>query len=273
MVMVFLGVLYNSIDMTMKITEERLREIKSLIEDWLKRKSASLHDMQKLLGKLNFVCGTVHAGCVFVSRLINNMTNMPQKGSRRIEKGLHKDLKWWKKYLQEFDGVNIIPNFDGSRPDEEFSTDSCLTGCGGWANGKYFHAEFPRSVTDNPEAHINELEALTLVVALEKWIKKFQNRNILIYCDNQPTVDIINTGRARNRYAQAILREVCYITAKNNTVVKVVHRMGSENRICDLLSRVHLDPQNEAHFRSLVRGYRLHECVISHEDFELKTDW
>ena len=272
-IMIFLEVLFNTIEMMMTITDDRLVEIRSIIHEWLRRKTATLHDMQKLLGKLNFICGTVRAGRVFVSRMINKMRNMPTKGKRRIDASFYKDLIWWNKYLEEFDGVNIIPRYDWSRPDGEFSTDSCLTGCGGWSQGDFFHAKFPSSIINRHGVHINKLEALALVVALRRWIGKFLNRNILVYCDNQPTVDIINTGRAWNTFAQAILREVCYITARHNTVIKVIHRKGSENRICDYLGRWHLDPKNERLFRSLTQEFNLHECVISHEDFELTADW
>ena len=68
---VFLGVLFNTIDMTMTIKPERIRELTQLLESWLNKTSATLHDLQVLLGKLNFVCSTVRAGRIFVSHLIN----------------------------------------------------------------------------------------------------------------------------------------------------------------------------------------------------------
>ena len=77
-------------------------------------------------------------------------------------------------------------------------------------------------------------------------------QNLLAYCDNQATVDIINTGKAKNSFAQSCLREVCYLTALNNTVVKVVHRRGVDNRICDYLSCWHLSPVYEKKFKEIV---------------------
>jgi hypothetical protein len=35
-------------------------------------------------------------------------------------------------------GVSLMLSEEWSRADQVFSVDSCLTGCGGWMNGRYF---------------------------------------------------------------------------------------------------------------------------------------
>ena len=56
--------------MTVEVTHERLREIKLLLATWLNKETASLKNIQSLLGKLNFVAACVRPGRIFVSRLI-----------------------------------------------------------------------------------------------------------------------------------------------------------------------------------------------------------
>ena len=63
----FLGILFDTERMMMRITPDRLIEIKSLLNDWLNKSFATLKELQQLLGKLNFVCSTVRAGRIFVS--------------------------------------------------------------------------------------------------------------------------------------------------------------------------------------------------------------
>ncbi len=71
-----------------------------------------------------------------------------------------------------------------SRPDEVFSTDACLVGCGGWsADRTYFHTAFPESVTKKG-VHINGLELLTIVVACKMWGGKWAGKRIVVQCDN-----------------------------------------------------------------------------------------
>ena len=51
--------------MTMEITPERLEEIRKLTQSWLEKDSASLKQIQSLLGKLNFVAACVKSSRIF----------------------------------------------------------------------------------------------------------------------------------------------------------------------------------------------------------------
>ena len=151
---------------------------------------------------------------------------------------LRKDLEWWVAYMSTFDGVSIIPTVNWQVPDVIFSTDACLESAGGWSEGEYFKTRFPEWIINwaDGKLHINELEMIALLIGLKVWSKKYSNRNFLCYCDNRVTVEVVNTGKANNRFAQACLRKICFITAKHNAVVKVVHIIGVDNRISDCLS-------------------------------------
>jgi len=76
--MVFLGVLFNSITMTIELTEDRLLEIKSLVLYWLNKDVAKIKDLQSLIGKLNFVAACLRPGRIFFSRLINLVEGIVQ---------------------------------------------------------------------------------------------------------------------------------------------------------------------------------------------------
>ena len=52
----------------------------------MEKTSATLNEIQVLLGKLNFVCSTVRSGRIFVSRLINELKVFPKNGKRRLGK-------------------------------------------------------------------------------------------------------------------------------------------------------------------------------------------
>ena len=53
--MVLLGILFNTRTMTMSVTLDKLMEIRNLVKLWQEKTSASLKEIQSLLGKLNFV--------------------------------------------------------------------------------------------------------------------------------------------------------------------------------------------------------------------------
>ena len=45
---------------------------------------------------------------------------------------VQKDIKWWLSFLPLYNGISMMYYEEWSRPDEIFSSDACLTGCGGW---------------------------------------------------------------------------------------------------------------------------------------------
>jgi hypothetical protein len=49
-----------------------------------------------------------------------------------------------------------------------FSSDACLTGCGGWFKCNFFHTVFPEFILD-ATLHINCLELLSIIVCLKMW--------------------------------------------------------------------------------------------------------
>ena len=269
---VFLGVLFNTVTMTMEITRERRLEILGLVDQWLDKQSATLNELQQLLGKLSFASSTIRSSRIFVSRLINFMKALPEGKPKVLTEDFKKDLIWWKKFLDEFNGVSIIPSYVWEAPDRVMSTDACLTGCGGFSEGEYFHAKFPKDIIKNYSVRINELESLALVVALKIWSHKYTNKSFLMYCDNQTTVDVVNSGRAKNEFAQACLREIAYLTARNNSIVRVVHIMGKNNRIPDSLSRWDSEVSRRQFFED-TRGFKVVEIKIDDDLFEFEHDW
>ena len=271
---VFLGILINTITMTLEITSERRDEIKAILTDWLNRKSATLKDIQKLLGKLNFVCSTVRAGRVFITRIINELKRFPTRGRRRLSKDIKMDIRWWSTFMDEFDGISVFPDNWWSRPDEVFATDASLKMCGGWSSPEYFKKEFPTWIlSNNNKISINELELLAFIVALKMWKHKITNKNILAFCDNQSTIQVINHGRANNSFAQRCLREIVYITAHHNAVIRAVYIATDRNRIPDSLSRWWEGKYQQNRFRTLTKDLNVSEILVRDDDFEFSHNW
>jgi hypothetical protein len=69
--MEFLGITVDTVKLTLEVTPDRVTEISLLVEAWLRKKKASLRDLQSLLGKLHCVSTCARPGRLFVSRLLN----------------------------------------------------------------------------------------------------------------------------------------------------------------------------------------------------------
>jgi hypothetical protein len=222
--------------MTLEVTPERVSEILALLQEWRTKKETSRKELESLLGILHFVSSCVRQGRVFVSRLLNILRGLSDKGKTPIPLESQSDIAWWERFLPSYSGVSMMYIERWSKPDSVLASDACLEGCGAWSGKEVFHASFPRFII-RLNLHINALELLGIVVALKVWGYKLRGKRMLVKCDNQTSVAVVNSGRAKDKFLQDCLRELAYISAIGEFEIRAVHIPGVQNRIPDLLSR------------------------------------
>ncbi|RLC08583.1 MAG: hypothetical protein DRI57_23700, partial [Deltaproteobacteria bacterium] len=235
--MEFLGIQFNTIDMTLSITPTRLIELRSLLDEWRVKKSASKKEIQSLVGKLQFAARCVPAGRLFISRILELLRGLREASHRkRVGSEFKKDIDWWWTFLDTFNGISVMLDHEWLTPDAFFSTDACLQGGGGWVSGEFFSLSFPQFLLDK-QWHINSLELLVLLLGLRLWAPGFKGKKLKFFCDNEATVAVINSGRCKDPVMLSLLREVAFVCATNECLVRAVHLAGVENRLADALSR------------------------------------
>ena len=273
-IMPFLGVLFNTETMTLEITPERLEEIKLLILMWLKKETASLKEIQSLLGKLNFIAACVRPGRIFISRLLQWLKVLYQSENRShpIPSYVKKDIQWWHRFLPLYNGVSMMMTEEFSQPDEIFSSDSCLSACGGYWEGSFFHAKFPDKILSQ-NFHINILEMLSVILCLRLWGSCYKGKRIKIFCDNLSVCCVINSGRAKCSILQSCLRELAFLNAIYQCEVRAVHLDTESNRLADHLSRWYTHKCHEQQFYLLTRGCNLTEYIIHESLFDFINEW
>ena len=114
--------------------------------------------------------------------------------------------------------------------------DACPEGMGFWypETEMGFWARTPR---DGGEHFIFYFEALCVLSALyHADLSAPYASRILIYTDNQNTVDIFNSLRATPEYNH-ILKASIDITVANEHDLRVLHVPGADNSVADALSR------------------------------------
>ena len=57
--------------MTIHIPDEKWQEIMVILDHWSNKAHATKHEMQQLVGLLNFAAGCVRPGRVYFSRILN----------------------------------------------------------------------------------------------------------------------------------------------------------------------------------------------------------
>ena len=270
--MVFLGIMIDTNQMVLEVSPDRLQELFSLLQDWVERVSVTKKQTQSLVGVLNFVAICVKPGRIFMSRILNFLRTCPELGECLIPDELRADIRWWLTFLPFYNGISVIPDRDWSDPDDIIACDACLTGAGGWYQGQYFHATFP-SYVQNLGMHINGLEMLTLTVALKIWGRFLAGKKVTMLCDNLSTVVVIQTGKARDPFLQACLRELVFLQARWECQVRTQHIRGVDNRLPDLLSRWDLDPKYGEEFCVRTQGHGVREIFVYDGLFKFSHNW
>ena len=248
--MVWLGILYNSVEMTMVIPPAKLEEVMQVLKQWEGRFRATRSQMQSLLGLLQFVASVTPPARLFTNRMLQNLRDTPRRGSETLSLGFKKDLKFFLDLLPHYNGVRIIAK-EEVQGQQELELDACLTGCGAFEGTQYYATPFPDSVIQQGHT-IAHLEFLNIVVAVKVWAQKWEHHKVRIHCDNSNAVLAMQSGRSRDPFIQNCARELFLYGAMYDIDIKVVHVAGRLLVRADALSRMHTAPK----FREWVRSDR-----------------
>ena len=271
--MVFLGTLFDTVDMTISVPEEKINEIMNLLPIWMHKQTISKKQLQSIIGKLQYIAHCVRPGRIFISRLLQLLREFKSSQKRiKFTSDYKKDLKWWYTFLKEYNGISMIPHLQWSKPDVVLETDACLTGCGAISQGECFHTTFPKFILNHVH-NINTLELLTITIACKIWGTQFRGKRILVYCDNNTSVQVLNSGKSKDEALLKCLREICYFSAMHEFEIRAEHLPGVENRKSDLLSRWHLDGKYKRLFEAEFNNLNLKIVDVSKDNFKFSHKW
>ena len=126
----------------------------------------------------------MRSGRIYLSRILNFLRSFNDKNeTKAIPKATLQDVKWWIEFAPLYNGTTLMIENKWSEPDEFVCTDSSLTRGGGMTSDEFFHLRFPDKIK-NLCSHINQLEAVVLVLAVAKWAPRFPRKKLLLKCNN-----------------------------------------------------------------------------------------
>ena len=226
-----LGILVDTTNFTLSIPDKKLSEIRSIIALWKDKTYCSKTQLQSLLGSLLYISKCVRYSRCFLNRILHTLRCHSDKKSIPLDEEFHKDIAWFSKFMVNFNGTTF---FD--KPDIQFETflDASLTGIGGVCGRDIYHHTIPLFLRNSP---IVVLEMFNILVATRLWAFNWANKNILIHCDNEAVVTILNSGKSKDLTLSRISRNIFMQCASHDIHLKIKHVPGKNNNIADLLSR------------------------------------
>ena len=231
----FLGFILDSRTMEIYLTKEKTEKLKNACLDILNTPKPALRSIARLLGLMtsNFP-GSMY-GPLHYRKLDMELT----RGlgyQRDFEKQITlpmdvlEDIQWWLKNVDE--SRNVITHGDFQIT---LSTDASSTGwgceCLGVATGGAWSSI-------EAKHHINYLEMLAVILALQSFEKDVAGKHVKILVDNMTTVNILNNmGTSHSRDLNNLSFCIWQWCIDRNIWVTVAHIPGKTNIVADRESR------------------------------------
>ena len=262
--LVFLGISFNTLNMTMSLPPEKLHTLREAIQAVLQAKKVTLKQLQSLLGLLNFACRVVAPGRAFCRRIIDSTVGVKKQHHKiRVTINMKHDLLVWTQFLQHYNGISVI----NITPLDDYSiqlfTDSAggeKGGFGVYFNGKWAWGVWPTHwSTLGITRDMTFLELFPVIVALTLWHQHFQNTKLLLHIDNMSVVHIINNSTSKSPRVMSLVRKLVLLTLQHNIQVHATHIPTKLNYIAYSISR-----SQWARFRRLAPGAEQQPTPVPH---------
>ena len=246
--MVFLGVLIDTINMTLSLDEKRLQALQEELSLWGKRTSASRQELQSLIGTLAFAAKVVRPGRTFLRRMLDQLKRVPKwaQSDRKfpLAADFQADVLWWTTFVREWNGKSLLTQEQWHEDDPrcvEVHTDACTSGWGAvhgerWLAGRW-------AAKERAEAQRNERDSMpwkelhTVVRAAATWGPGWAGKHVLLHSDCEPAVLMWAKGDSPVPQMAKLIRTLWFLCAKHDFMLTIRHIPGADNVCADLLSR------------------------------------
>ena len=266
----FLGNTADTEKMTIEVSPSRITELTELLQKWLHKKYYTKKQLQSLVGKLSFVTNCVRPGRIFLSRIIEKMTNCDEHHNIKDEE-MDKDIKWWLEFLPQYSGVSTLWLHDMKQYNTTLASDASMIGAGATFNHQYFHHRFSQEILQQTNT-IAQLETFAVLIAVKLWCEELSGRVVRFYTDNQNTMYAINNGKSHDKFILKCLRELAYTTCRYEILLRTRYLPTRSNTLPDALSRWYQGSENRRIVRRLTNNSWRRRSIGEHI-LKFKSCW
>lgn len=249
-ILTFAGVELDTIRCESRLPEDKLLKCKQLIAEFLKKKKATLRELQSLTGVLNFACSVVVPGRCFLRRLIDLTIGLKRPGHFvRVSREVKADLFTWQQFFHKYNGKSFFLNerWEISVNLNLFTDAAGAHGFGAVFGSHWCYGEWPKEWLGR---NIAVLEFYPIVLSLMLWGDHIRDRCIIFFTDNEALVHVINKATCRDTYLMILVRKLVLVCLRHNILFKAKHISGFKNTLADALSRLQI-----ARFKKLAPAY------------------
>ena len=253
----FLGLLIDTIAQTVSLPQEKICKGLQLIQYILVNlsKQAMVKQIQQLTGFLNFSCRCIIHGRAFTRRLYSLTVGKTQGKTLTLKPHYHVwisqetrlDLEMWVKFLTH-PSIFCRPFMDFGKlwmADEISMFSDALRnfqlGFGGMCQQSWMFMQWDYQFMQKHQPSIAYLELFAVLAVVLTWIHRFQNKRVVLFCDNEGVVEIINNSSSKCKNCMVLVRLLVLHSLTQNVRVFAKHIRTKSNRTSDLLSRMKIN--------------------------------
>ena len=250
----YLGVELDSIEMELRLPEDKLSKLTVELEFFAGRRRATKKQLQRLCGILGHCSTLVRGGRTFSHRVIGMLSGFTAtKRYVNLSKNFQLDLLWWSEFARWFNGsAKIIqPPLHTSM----VTTDASGSGFGAFSGIDWIGGQWEQDLVLDMDKHqhckpvpkmiipkdINVRELYPVLESLWRWGHLWRDHKVQCVTDNTQVVAALNSGKAGNDSAMSILRLIFWQTVLYNCHLVGVYLPGRDNVIADAISRVSME--------------------------------
>ena len=274
-VIVFLGLLLDTEKQLVCLPTDKISKTLELIDWFLGKKKATVLQFQKLAGILNFICRCIVPGRAFLRRLYltGSTSNLKQHHHVKITKENKLDLGIWKLFLsqpiaysrafiqQDIQTAEILDMYsDASR--------NFKLGFGAHCGPEWSFGQWDEQICNIKQPSIEYLELFAVLVGVLNWLILFCNRRIVLFCDNEAVVHMINNSTSKCKNCMVLIRHLVLEGLYCNTRVYAKYVRTKENCKADALSRLQWE-----RFSKLAKDMNPHPTSIPCSIWPMEKIW
>ena len=256
----FLGIVMDSRNWVLSIPDNKRTRALNLLR-MADKKKATVEEIQKLAGFLNFLGRAIFPGRAFTRRMYSKFSGIID-GKKALKKYHHvklnrefkQDCNVWIDFLGGNDSSEQIrsvmkrPFVDLCKEIDEkevlnFYTDTSGNfelGFGCMFDMAYVVQQWDTQLLKSmkPAPSIEFLKLYALCVGVFTWAEKLKDRRCVIFCDNQAVVNIINSTSSSVEDCMRLIRRFVLKSLQMNFRITARYIASKDNEIADMLSRL-----------------------------------
>ena len=251
----FLGILLDGQQLKLCIPIDKRDRAIDMLRLIIDKKKTTVKNLQQLTGFLNFLTRAIHPGQAFTRRMYAKYAAIQENPALhpyhhiKLDREFKFDCRVWLTFLESRDNSTIFrPMIDINAEDSahilDFFTDSSAAknlGFGGTFGKHWIFGAWPPGFIATYKPSIAYLELFAVVAAILAWQDELRNLRMILFCDNQSVVQMINQTTSKCHNCMFLIRLLVLSGLKSNRRVYAKFVPTKSNTRADALSRLKID--------------------------------